>query len=538
MEVSKLLTLTAEERKKRKDEWEERKRVFGQGRDPDKELAQDRAMKALILLKEHLNGTISLTDPQKIAYCGIVVNRCYNDLFFFCKHVLEMDLMTETTHKKWADDHLRSIKLGRKRIMRLKPRATFKTSLYGIGTILYLWGCISPQIRIFYTSANSLLLQEVSDKLSQYIGTEKNETLYSMIFGVTKDVSSKNTSDVINIKGRSGKGFSLILRTAGSSAVGLHPSVILIDDPMDQNDRESAATRSGKEAWMDSLVPLVVPFFDEKTGITLESIFFVSTRHHMKDLVNYILERNKKLPDEQKWDVESESICDDRGKSNYPDFISDEKISELKNSMSDVAFACQYLNNPLPTEMQLFNLTRLTFVRPEQINLKFGEVKSFFDPSLGKAASDIPLVIWMHSFEDRLTVIDAIDKKIELSLIVHQIAAKNQEYGCRHLTFESNGVTLIEQSLRDAHERINHKIYLESIHHSSSKYERICSIQSDLYSGRVQFMSDYLTRYPDGMNQLVWFPVWGTDDFPDCLEMAVSHFRQQHFKFVRYESCL
>jgi len=449
-----------------------------------------------------------------------------------------MDLLSDVTHKRWCDDHQRAIKLGKKRVLRLKSRGTYKTSIYGLANILWLWGCFSPQLRIFYTSANALLLQEVSDKLNQYIGSDKSETLYSMIFGVTKDLSAKNTSDVMNIKGRSGKGFSLILRTAGGSSVGIHPNIICCDDPLDANDRDSQATRDGKEAWFDSLVPLLVPFYDAKNDVTFKSIFYIGTRWHMKDLVHHILERNKILPEEQRWDVEIESVCDESGRSNYPDFISDAEIAEIRAGISDIFFSCQYLNQPLSAGTQIFNLTKLFFVRPEQVDLKLGEIRSFLDPSLGKISSDYPMCIWVHSFDDKLTVIDAIDKKVELSLIVHQIASRNQEYGCRHLTFESNGITLIEQSLRDAHNRINHKIYLEPVHHSSNKHERICSIQPDLYSGRVQFMSDYLVRYPEFLNQIVFYGAYGNDDAGDVLEMAISHFRRAYFKFQRFESCL
>lgn len=538
MEISKLLELTPEQRAQRKADWEERQRIFGEGRDPDKEKADDRAMKALILLRQHVNGNIQLTEEQRFAYSGIVVNRSTNDFYFFCRHVLDMDLLTPITHKRWCDDHQRAIKLSTKRLMRLKPRGTYKSTIYGIGTILYLWGCFSPQLRIFYTSANALLLQEISDKLNQYIGSDKNETLFSLIFGITKDTTAKNTSDVMNIKGRSGKGFSLILRTSGGSSVGIHPNIIITDDPLDQNDRDSQTTRDGKEAWFDSLTPLLVPFKDEKTGIEFESIYYIGTKWHMKDLIAHIKERNEKLPPSQQWDIESESICDDNGRSNYPDFISDLKIAEIRAGISDIFFACQYMNNPLPGDMQIFDLKKLTFVREDQVDLRLGEMLCVFDPSLGKASSDYPIVWWLHNHNDVITCYDCIDEKVQLSLIVHQIANKNKLYGCRSMLYESNGVTLIEQSISDAHNRIGWKINLESIHHSSNKHERIVSIQPNLYSGHVQFMDDYKTRYPEAMNQIAFYPVYGHDDSCDCLEMGITHFKQPRFKFIRYESCL
>jgi predicted phage terminase large subunit-like protein len=231
-------------------------------------------------------------------------------------------------------------------------------------------------------------------------------------------------------------------------------------------------------------------------------------------------------------------LCGDNFKSNYPDFISDAEVAEIRAGISDVFFACQYQNNPLPENMQLFNLKKLFFVRKDQVDIKVGQICCFFDPSQGKTSSDYPMSIWLHVHDDKITLIDAIDAKIELSLIVHQIAAKNKEYGCRQLVYEDNGVTLIGSHLKEAHYRINHNICIDPIHHSSNKHERICSIQPDLYSGRVQFMSDYNTRYPEFMNQLVFYPVYNHDDAPDVLEMGIAYFRQDHFKFTRYESCL
>jgi len=535
MKLNDLLVLSPEDKKKRRDEWKEKQRLKKEGKDAERIIAQERAHKALILLKKHVDGTRICSESERVVLSGIVLERCIDSFYFFCRYVLEMDLLTDQTHKRWCDDLSKAYKSGRKRLMRLKSRGSYKTSVYGIANILYLWGCYSPQIRIFYTSANALLLQEVSDKLNQYIGSEKNETLYSTIFGITKDAVAKNTSDVINIKGRSGKGFSLILRTSGGSSVGIHPNVILVDDPLDQNDRDSQTTRDGKESWFDSLTPLLVPFHDNKTGITFETILYVGTTWHFRDLIWHILERDKSLPESQKWDVEREAICDESGKSNYPDFISDQKIAEIRAGISDVFFACQYLCNPLPENLQIFNLKKMTFVRKDQIDLNQGEILCALDPSLGKTSSDYAAVWWVHSFNNDLTFFDAIDTKVELSLIVHQIAAKNKEYNCRSMLYENNGMTLIDESIRGAHDRINWKMSYESIHHSSNKRERIISCQPDLYSGSVRFMDDYLVRYPEAINQITFYGAYNHDDFPDCMEMAISFFRRKRFKFIRYE---
>jgi predicted phage terminase large subunit-like protein len=412
------------------------------------------------------------------------------------------------------------------------------TTLYGLAFMLWLWGCVSPQIRIFYTSANSLLLQEVSDKLNQYIGTDKNETLYSLIFGIMKDSVAKNTSDVFNITGRSGKGFSLVFRTSGGSSVGIHPNICIVDDPCDQNDRDSETTRQSKARWFDGLTPLLVPFFDPKTGISLETILYIGTHWHLRDLIWHIEETNKKLPEDSKWDIESESVFTDDRQARYPEFFPLSKIMEIKANISDVFFACQYENLPMSEGMQVFDLKKLFFTRKDQIELDKGEMLCVFDPSLGKTHSDYAAVWWLHFHNNKITILDAIDDKVELNLIVHQIANKNMEYGCRHMIYENNGISLVEESLRSAHNRLNWRIHIEGLHHSSNKDERIMSMQPALYSGQVQFMSDYEIRYPEAMAQLIFYPVYGHDDFPDCLQMGIEHFRQARFQFIRYEEML
>jgi predicted phage terminase large subunit-like protein len=540
------------------------------------------------------------------------------------------------------------------------------TTLYGLAHMLWLWGCVSPQIRIFYTSANSLLLQEVSDKLNQYIGTDKSETLFSTIFGITKDAVAKNTSDVFNIKGRSGKGFSLVFRTSGGSSVGIHPNICIVDDPCfvgetpvltingyvpikdikagdqvltrfgfkkvlrswktrknadvadyninekiltctanhkiitgngkkeislldndiitkfvndiwmseivetsiitnkrksdvynltvedvhefvangilvsncDQNDRDSDTTRQGKARWFDGLTPLLVPFFDPKTGISLETILYIGTHWHLRDLIWHIEETNKKLPEDSKWDIESESVFTEDRQARYPEFFPLSKIMEIKANISDVFFACQYENLPMSEGMQVFDLKKLFFTRKDQIEADKGEMLCVFDPSLGKTHSDYAAVWWLHFHNNKITILDAIDDKVELNLIVHQIANKNMEYGCRHMIYENNGISLVEESLKSAHNRLNWRIHIEGLHHSSNKDERIMSMQPALYSGQVQFMSDYEIRYPEAMAQLIFYPVYGHDDFPDCLQMGIEHFKQARFQFIRYEELL
>jgi hypothetical protein len=241
-----------------------------------------------------------------------------------------------------------------------------------------------------------------------------------------------------------------------------------------------------------------------------------------------------------KWDVETESIKNKEGKSSYPEFFSDEKIRALEKSMSSVFFSCQFLNNPLTEDLMIFDLKKLHFVRTDQFNHDLGMNLCVFDPSLGKRHSDYPAVWWLNYHDGYITFFDAVDRKIELPSLIALIANKNKLYGIKTMLFENNGMMLIREKLEDAHRRIDHRIYVEDRRHSTGekKEERIYSMQPDLYSGFVRFMSDYKDRYPEAMNQIVFYPAYRNDDFPDCAQMGIEYYRKPHFHFVRYEEML
>lgn len=488
------------------------------------------------------SGRGMLGETERQALSAIVIQKSTNDFYYFCKYVLNFNLLQVVPHRKWCDDHMKCILLNKKRVLRLKPRKSFKSTIYGIGFLLWAWGCISHEIRFFYTSSNKLLLDEISDGLTQFIGTEKNETFYSYLFGIVKDPDAKNTGDVINIKGREGKGFSLILRTSGGSTVGIHPNVIIIDDPISNEDRLYQTERDAKELWFDTLQPLLVPFFDSKTGIEFESIFYIGTRWHLRDLVYYIEEKLMKEKG-QVWDRESESITVNglpNGEPSYPDFMGADKIKEFKESMSDEFFAAQMLNNPIAQGMVVFDLNKLHFIKPDQFELirPHGKIICSLDPSLGKKSGDYCGLWWAHYYNDTITFFDAVDEKMDLPTLIQKLAAKNKLYGCRTLVYESNNAFLIGQSLENAHKRIGHKILLEPVHHSSNKHERIVSCQDQLYSGAVQFMSDYETRYGEAMNQVAFYGAYGWDDFADSMALCIDYLREEQFQFTRYESLL
>ena len=462
-------------------------------------------------------------DPEKLLlYKEIVRKKSITSLYFFSKFVLENKLLTKQTHKRWADNLQVDLET-KQRIMRLKPRGTYKTTLYGISLILWLWVAYGSDMRIFYTSANSLLLGEISDTLRRSL---ERGSFFRFIFPeIERDKTSTNTNEIFNLINRgSAKGYSLVLRTAGSSVNGVHPNFIIVDDPCDKEDRDSNAVRIAKTRWFDSLTPLLVPY--QKDSKQIERLLFIATRWHMNDLMQYVFEKNDRMVDSDKWSIEIESVLTG-SEPTYPEFFSLEKIDAKKREIDPVFFSCQYLNTPLAEGTQLFNLDQLHFYDHSVFDGSQGINYCFLDPSQGKRLGDYPANIFVNRTNNKLYIFYAIDKKIELAKLLELIAVKNKEFNIPFMYYEDNGSNLINKTLVDLHKAISHTIRIIPIRNTKNKIDRINSMQPQIVNGQVLFRQDYERCYPELMRQLEYFPVYQHDDYPDVIEMAVNQLLKQ-----------
>ncbi len=500
---------------------------------------QELAIEACNLLRDYLEGVEAVDDVELATYRKLIRDASRESIFFFARHVLGFDKLTEETHGRWGEDLQETFWLF-SYFMRLKPRETYKTTFYGEAFILWLWAVVSPELRIFYTSANDTLLSEVSGHLNRFL-SYGNDSLYTLVFGIQRDPSADtNTKDVFNIIGRdrNAKGSSLMFRTVGGSTNGIHPHIVIVDDPMDLKDRESHATRVSKERWFESLFFLLTTynFHHGDDIIPIEKIMVISTRWHMNDLVQHIIDQNEqKLLGDEKFHVEVEGVYKPDGSLQYPEIWSEERIRKRKSNMSEVFFSCQLLNNPLPEGMAIFKEDDLHFADPVTIDLTRGLNYCFLDPSRGKKRSAFPAVWFVNrqeiNGEMRNYFFDAIDVKQKLGDLLKQMARMCKDYNVVTLQWENNGTMILDKAIDDIFKEIGYRINIEERSETRHKETRIDMMQPLLTRGDAIFMSDWKARYPEAMNQILFYPSWGFIDFPDLVEAALD-FLENEFKYT------
>ena len=158
----------------------QRTRKWSKEKQEEKDWQQ--AVASCVLLDKHFHEEIELNRTQMAVLSRYIDVQSKKSFYFFAKFVLGFDLLTDETHKVWCDKHQDSFNKRIEKIMRLKPRATFKTTVYGVAFILWLWACVATELRIFYTSNNATLLEEVSDSISQYLNPDI-KSIFQTVFG-------------------------------------------------------------------------------------------------------------------------------------------------------------------------------------------------------------------------------------------------------------------------------------------------------------------------------------------------------------------
>ncbi len=433
-----------------------------------------------------------------------------SDLFRFAKEVLGFEMLSEDVHKRWADTLVNS---ENKRRLYLKPRGTYKTSLY---TISYpLWKILkNPNLRI-------AICGNSSSNASDHIRAIQKQILYNekliAIFGNLYDKKMNWTQTGFSISIRKNfnrKENNITALGFGTQMTGKHFDLIIADDIVNNDDRESCSIRKKKARWFEDIISILDPDGE---------ILIVGTRWHPDDFYNYIInDLNPKLPVSEKYVIEIETALNESGEPNFPSILPVEKLETLKIEKGIIEFNSQYMNSPITSGTRVFYETDFNYFDFSDDYLS-GPNIAYLDPSLGKNyASDYSaMIIGNLAADGRLYILDAVILKILPDALIKIIMEECLTYNIRNLGIESNS---FQEYLVDDIERklagINIKI--TKVKNYTNKEIRIQSLQPLIKNGKIRFRKDSLKIFPLLIDQLLLFPLAKNDDAPDALEGLYS----------------
>lgn len=444
---------------------------------------------------------------------GVTYHGVDMSLYNISKYLLGYDKLTSEVHGEWCSK-LEQDRLKYKRLIRLKPRATYKTVVYTVSQCIELlmadWVENDGKFtkRILVASATDDLANQILGEINTHF--TQNTNLHNF-FGYNPVRTAKQGELWLTPKSIK-KEPNVRSRGALSSTVGEHFDYILCDDIVNSQDRESQAKRDQNWRWYIDLISILEP-----DGY----LFVTGTRWHFDDVYAKIFEMNPKLPEDQRYSIEVEKAIDEKtGLSRYPTILPDERIASLRIEKGTVEFFAQYMNECLSAETQLFPLERMHFYKeygPGSKDQFRGRNKTiaYCDPSLGKSEKGDYLVICIGTiWERKLYIRDVFMSNITTPAKAARIAKEMMDtYDIGSLYMEANGFqTLYTKYFQDL------DIPVTEYRNTKNKEVRIEGLEPYVSSGKVMFRDDWQNCYQLFIEQLNMYPATQHDDAPDALE--------------------
>ena len=441
------------------------------------------------------------------------------DFFTFAREVLQYSLLQEDPHHAWCTE----LDQHHKRSLWLEPRYTYKSTVF---TKAYpIWRLLrNPNLRILIVNATAgnaeAFLHEI---VTHYLQNERLLDVYHHVIGLEPldRRSAKKKSIVLNTRTKTFSEPSIRTIGALGNLVSAHYDLIIVDDLCNLADRASTAIREKKKQWIQDLFSVLVPEGE---------LVVVGTHWHFDDVYSFIInELNPHLPEEYKYHIRCESCYTEDGKPRYPHILSAKRLDAYRIEEGLPHFSCQYLNQPIPSEQQIFKLELMHKVPASAIDLQRAEAFAFCDPSLGVA--DYSAIVTVLVQDDRWTVFHCDLSHETHSKLIDKLIEFHRFFACKVVGIEANSLgkaqsdtelSNFELVLRERQALAGVTVPYKLVWHKAPKLARIESIEPHYSNGQLQFLDSWNREYPGLIEQLIHFPLAAHDDGPDALAGAIE----------------
>jgi hypothetical protein len=282
-----------------------------------------------------------------------------NSLYYFCKYVIGFRDMELQPH--WELCQFLQTWGHRADCLVLLPRATFKSSIASVGYPIWRW-LQNPDLRFLLSSAELANTKGFLGLISQNL---KLSSDFRELFGNWDENGGQTWhSTALSIAGRTKLKAenSLTASSIDVSKVSQHYDAGIFDDLQ----VEKNATSKEFIDKIEGYIQLMLPIIDPQPGQSGESEkgpkLLVGTRWHFDDIYGRLIAAEKKRRREGKGPklrmLIREAFTKKAGKPKvyyFPTRFNDAYLDDIAESMTRYRFSCNYLNNPLPDEDQVFS---------------------------------------------------------------------------------------------------------------------------------------------------------------------------------------
>ena len=441
------------------------------------------------------------------------------DFYIFAREILGYSRLEANPHFDWCT----KLDERHKRSLWLEPRYTYKTTVF---TKAYpIWRLfLEPNLRILIANATAENAEAfLSEIVGHYLRNESLRRLYLASYNTLplNPLSAKTKSIVLNTRTRNFSEPSIGTVGALGNLVSAHYDLIIVDDLCNIDDRESPRIREKKKRWFQDLVSVLVPDGE---------LVVVGTHWHFDDVYSFIInELNPQLPKKARYFIQRESCYNDDGSPRFPRILTQEFLEATCIEKGLLFFSCQYLNQPIPSERQIFKLELMHKVPPSAIDLQRAEAFAFCDPSLGVA--DYSAIVTVLVQDGRWTVFRCDLSSATQSKLIEKLIELHRFFTYKVLGIEANALgkakadpelSNFELVLRERQSAAGVTVPYKLVWHTAPKLARIESIEPHYSNGQLQFLETWNREYPELIEQLIHFPLAAHDDGPDALAGAIE----------------